>query len=320
VNGMNFCQRVNQNKHPVHLSGYLGYSEGMQTVIVHSGTFHPDDVFAVATLQLHLGKENLEVIRTRNDEIISKGDWVTDVGGVYDADAQRFDHHQNGAPVRENGIPYAAFGLVWKHLGESITGSKDVADSIEERIAQPIDAGDNGVTLYKLNEQAVSPYELYNVVGSFRPVWGSDTTDDAAFLEAVDFARELLLRTIAHARAGEKIKEFAQAGYEAATDKSILVFEDHVDRNSFIKFPDVKVILYPSDDGERGRVWKVSVVPVEFNTFNDRVKFPASWAGLRDQELAQVSGIDGAVFCHKGGWLFVTKTKEGAMEAARQAQ
>jgi uncharacterized UPF0160 family protein len=292
----------------------------MQTVIVHSGNFHPDDVFAVATLQLHLGKENIQVIRTRNEEVISKGDWVADVGGVYDVDTHRFDHHQNGAPVRDNGIPYAAFGLVWKHFGEQVTGSKEVAEAIEERIAQPIDAGDNGVSLYKLNEYAVSPYELYNVVGSFRPVWGSETTDDEAFLKAVDFARELLLRTIAHANAGEKIKAFAQAGYEAAEDKSILAFEDHVDRNSFVKFPEVNVILYPSDDGERGRVWKVGAVPAEYNTFNDRVKFPAAWGGLRDQELEKVSGIDGAIFCHKACWLFVTKTKEGALAAAAQAK
>jgi uncharacterized UPF0160 family protein len=292
----------------------------MQTVIVHSGTFHPDDVFAVATLQLHLGKENIQVIRTRSEDVISKGDWVADVGGVYDVDTQRFDHHQNGAPVRDNGIPYAAFGLVWKHLGESVTGSRAVADSIEERIAQPIDAGDNGVALHTLNELGVSPYELYNVVHSFRPAWDSAVTDDEAFLEAVDFARGLLLRTIAHAKAGEKVKAVAQAGYEAATDKSILVFEDHVDRNSFVRFPDVQAVLYPSDDGERGRVWKVAAVQTEYNTFNYRVKFPAAWAGLRDEELAQVSGIEGAIFCHKGCWLFVTKTKEGALEAARQAK
>jgi len=292
----------------------------MQTVIVHSGTFHPDDVFAVATLQLHLGKENIEVIRTRNDEIISNGDWAVDVGGVYDADAQRFDHHQNGAPVRDNGIPYAAFGLVWKHFGEEVAGSKSVADAIEERIAQPIDAGDNGVALHTLNELGVSPYELYNVVHSFRPAWGSEMTNDEAFLQAVDFARGLLLRTIAHAKAGEKIKAVAQAGYEAAEDKSILIFDDHVDRNSFVKFPDVNAIIYPSDDVERGRVWKVGVVPTEHGTFNDRVKFPVAWAGLRDEELEKVSGIKGAIFCHKASWRFVAKTKEGALEAARQAQ
>jgi uncharacterized UPF0160 family protein len=292
----------------------------MQTVIVHSGSFHPDDVFAVATLQLLEGKEHLTVIRTRDEDTIASADWVLDVGGVYDVEAQRFDHHQNGAPVRENGIPYAAFGLVWKHFGERIAGSQEVADVIEERIAQQIDAGDNGVKLYTLNEYSVSPYELYNVVSSFRPVWGSTKTDDEMFLEAVDFARELLVRAIAHAQAGEQVKAFAQAGYEAAEDKRVLEFTDHVDRNSFVKFPEVEVILYPSDDGERGRVWKVSVVPAEYNTFNDRVKFPAAWGGLRDEELEKVSGIEGAIFCHKACWLFVTKTKEGAWAAAQQAK
>lgn len=304
----------------VHLSYCVRYSGYMQTVIVHSGNFHPDEVFAVATLQLHLGKENIQVIRTRNDEIIAQGDWVADVGGVYDPDSQRFDHHQNGAPVRENGIPYAAFGLVWKHLGESITGSKAIADSIEERIAQPVDAGDNGVKLFTLNEYGVSPYELFSVVISFRPVWGSTTSDDEAFFQAVDFARDLLVRTITHAEAAEKIKEVAQAGYEAAKDKSVLVFEDHVDRHAFVKFPEVNIILYPSDDGERGRVWKASTVPAEYNTFTNRVKFPAAWSGLRDEELEKVSGIEGAIFCHKGCWLIVTKTKEGALEAAAQAK
>jgi len=290
----------------------------MQTVIVHSGTFHPDDVFAVATLQLHLGKENIEVIRTRDEEAISQGDWVADVGGVYDADAQRFDHHQNGAPVRDNGIPYAAFGLVWKHFGEQIAGSKAVADSIEERIAQQIDAGDNGVTLYDLNEHGVSPYELYNVVGSYRPVWGSDTTDDEAFLNAVDFARELLQRTIAHAQSGEKMKALVQVGYETAESKTILVYDESVSRNSFIEFNDVMVVVHPSESEENK--WKAVVIPKGYGTFENRVTFPDAWAGLRDAELEKVSGIAGAVFCHKNNFLFVANSKEAALQAAAQAR
>jgi uncharacterized UPF0160 family protein len=289
----------------------------MQTVIVHSGNFHPDDVFAVATLQLHLGKENVEVIRTRDDEVIQKGDWVVDVGGVFDAVAQRFDHHQNGAPVRENGIPYAAFGLIWRHLGESVAGSKEIADSIEERIAQQIDAGDNGVSLYTLNEYDVSPYELYNVLGTFRPVWGSGTTDDEAFLNAVDFARELLVRTIAHAKAGEEMKQLVQTGYENASEKDILVYENSVSRNSFIEFSDVQVVVHPSESEEHR--WKAVVIPKGYGTFENRVTFPESWAGLRDEELAVVSGIPDAVFCHKNCFLFISKTKESALTAARQA-
>jgi uncharacterized UPF0160 family protein len=291
----------------------------MQTVITHNGSFHPDDVFAVATLQLHLGKEMVEVTRTRDAEVIEKADWVVDVGGVYDVETKRFDHHQNGAPVRDNGIPYAAFGLVWKHLGEAVAGSKDVADSIEERIAQQIDAGDNGITLYKTNEYDVSPYELYNVIGSFKPVWGSDVTDDEAFLQAVDFARELLVRTITHAQAGAKMRELVQAGYESAEDKAILVYEESVNRNSFIEFGEVNVVVHPSETNE-GIRWKAVAIPKSYGTFENRVTFPETWAALRDEELAAVSGISDAVFCHKNCFLFVAKTKAGALAAAKAAQ
>ncbi len=291
----------------------------MQTVVTHSGGFHPDDVFAVATLQLHLGKENVEVIRSRDDEVINQADWVVDVGGVYDVEKQRFDHHQNGAPVRENGIPYAGFGLIWKHVGEQICGSKDIADSIEERIAQPIDAGDNGVRLCEINEHKVSPYELYNVISTFHPERGSDKTNDEAFLEAVAFAYALLQRTIAHSKASEEVKNVVKSTFESAEDKSILLFSESVHRNSLIEYDAVNVIVYPSESAEE-ESWKATVIPKDYGTFENRVAFPEAWAGLKDEELARVSGIPDAVFCHKNVFLFAAKSKEGALAAARQAK
>ena len=38
-----------------------------------------------------------------------------------------------------------------------------------------------------------------------------------------------------------------------------------------------------------------------------------------DEELVKISGIEDAVFCHKGQFLFVSKSKEGAMAAAHKA-
>jgi len=153
----------------------------MQKIITHSGSFHTDDVFAVATLQLHFGIENVEVIRTRDEAIIASGDIVVDVGGVYDAEKQRFDHHQNGAPVRDNGIPYAAFGLIWKHYGEQVAGSSEAAADIERRFVLPIDANDVGVSLYDLNEKNISPITLQDLMSLWRPIWGSVDEADIGF-------------------------------------------------------------------------------------------------------------------------------------------
>lgn len=121
------------------------------TLTTHNGGFHADDVFACATLELILEKEGrpFAVSRSRDPELMAQSDIVFDVGGVYDPAHERFDHHQEGgAGKREDGIPYAAFGLVWKKYGEQLCGSEAVARRIEKHIVEPIDAFDNGIDLF----------------------------------------------------------------------------------------------------------------------------------------------------------------------------
>src|SRR5690606_15027965 len=163
----------------------------MKKVITHSGSFHADDVFSVATLQLHFGVENVEVIRTRDEEIIAAGDIVLDVGGVYDPEKQRFDHHQNGAPVRDNGLPYAAFGLIWKHYGEAVSGGQEVMEEIERRLVLPIDVSDNGISTFDAKREDVSPVLLQDIISMYKPVWGSDEEADQGFLSACELARSI---------------------------------------------------------------------------------------------------------------------------------
>ncbi|MCA9354698.1 MAG: MYG1 family protein [Candidatus Kaiserbacteria bacterium] len=289
----------------------------MQTVVTHDGSFHPDDVLAVATIKILLAEEPIKIIRTRERDEIDKADWVVDVGDRFDPATQRFDHHQNGIPARENGIPYAAFGLVWREYGEQICGSKEISDQIDAQIVQPVDAGDNGIALYELNDRGVAPYELFSVLSAFRPVWGSEHENDAAFAEAVEFAKQLLMRIIAHAQASEAVRQVAESGYQAAEDKELLVFEDPIDRHMFIQYPDVRMVVYPSDTTKKK--WKASTIPTGEVVFESRVDFPKEWGGLRDGALAEVTGIEDAVFCHKNVFLFVAASKESAIKAAKIA-
>ena len=68
----------------------------------HSGKFHADDVFSSALL-LYLNPE-LTILR---------GNRVPDdfEGIVFDIGRGKYDHHQKDSRIRENGVPYAAFGL-----------------------------------------------------------------------------------------------------------------------------------------------------------------------------------------------------------------
>ena len=127
----------------------MSFLKKKKICVTHNGAFHTDDLFATATLSI-LNNGNIKIIRTRDSEVFKKADYVYDVGGDYNPINNIFDHHQRGgAGNRENGIPYSSFGLIWKKYGEKICGSKEVADRVERKIVQPIDANDNGIDILK---------------------------------------------------------------------------------------------------------------------------------------------------------------------------
>ena len=291
----------------------------METVATHSGSFDPDDVLAVATLQLYLGAENIKIIRSRNNEVIEKADWVVDVGGVYDPATRRFDHHQNGVPKRDNGVPYSAFGLLWKEFGVAIASSKEAADYIEKRLVQPIDAADNHVTVCHPTQTGIEAFQFYDVIDALKPVWGSDEDFESQFLNAVDLARVLLLRLISHAKAHQAMEAIIRETYEADEQKAVLEFREPIPRHALVDYKDVQVVVSPvaADDVDH---WLAAVVPVHPRSFQNRAIFPETWAGLVYEELADVSGINGAVFCHKERYIFVAETKEAALKAAHHAR
>ena len=78
----------------------------------HNGTFHCDEALACALLRMtkqfaEAGKFSegllllptcfLDVVRTRDPATLDKCTIVVDVGGVYDPETLRFDHHQSKA-------------------------------------------------------------------------------------------------------------------------------------------------------------------------------------------------------------------------------
>ena len=290
----------------------------MKTVMTHSGNFHADDVFAVAVFQLLLGTENILVVRTRDEAELEKGDYVVDIGGVYDHAAKRYDHHQPGAPVRDNGIPYAAFGLVWKHYGTEICGSEVVTQKIEEKLCVPIDASDNAINIWEPGQFDLRPLEWDDILQTWRADESVGENVDEQFMKAVDIAREYLRRVINRAQKKEEQKKVAIALYETSESKDILVSDEYVPRSIYIDYEDVNIVVFPRvQDGEEG--WVAVAVQITEADYQTRVRFPEAWAGLRDEELAKASGFHDAVFCHKDRYMFIAGSKESAVAAAKQA-
>jgi uncharacterized UPF0160 family protein len=290
----------------------------MITVATHSGPFHADDVFAVAALQLLLGAENMRVVRTRDEVVIAAADYAVDVGEVYDHAQKRYDHHQPGAPVRENGIPYAGFGLMWRHYGAEICGSEAVAAKIELSLCQPIDAGDNAVQIWDVGQYDLEPLVWDSIIKNWRALSYDAVAMDERFLEAVGFARRYLELKIAKEKKKATEKAAAEEFYAAHHGESILVSDTPLSRQWFVPYEEVQVIVSPRDESV-GSDWMAIAVQESEVGFATRVRFPETWAGLLDVDLAKVSGLADAVFCHKDRYMCIFKSRESALTAAQLA-
>lgn len=292
-------------------------------IVTHDGGFHADDVFGVATLLILLGEENVSVTRTRDRSIIEQGDYVLDVGDVYEPEQNRFDHHQGGgAGKRENGIPYASFGLIWKKFGAKLCGNEKIARSIENNVVIPIDAFDNGMHVYKSVFQDIAPYLVQNVFFALEPAWEEKGwTIEEGFNEALMLAKKILRREIIRAQQEEKALKVMQAIYERAEDKRIVVCDDGrlwsrtLLYKYFERLPEVMYFVRRHENG----TWQVAGTVDDHRGFVVRKPFPEAWGGKRGEELAHITGVVDALFCHRGLFMVVARSKEGALQLAQAA-
>ncbi|MFA6095655.1 MAG: MYG1 family protein [Candidatus Paceibacterota bacterium] len=285
-------------------------------IITHNGGFHADDAFAVATLSLlHRGKA--KVIRSREPQDWARGDYVVDVGGEYDPAKKRFDHHQKGgAGTRENGVPYAAFGLVWKEYGAAVSGSADIAARIDKDLVQPIDALDNGVGESQPIIGDVFSYDVSRAVSALNASWRESASDDECFARAVEHARGVIERLIVHITAAIEGAEMVRTAYEKAGDKRIIALDINVPWEEYIGGkPDVIFMVVPRENG----TWGARAIRKDRTSFDNRKSFPEAWAGLRDAELARATGVADALFCHNKRFLAVAGTRTGAIALAQKA-
>src|SRR5690606_37544706 len=124
----------------------------IEFLVTHSGGFHADELLSSVVLTRLFPQAR--IVRSRAPEWIApRADRIVyDVGGAYDVQARIFDHHQRGAPLRDDGQPYSSFGLVWKHYGHDYLAASTVPEahiaaihaSFDASFVLPVDLTDNG--------------------------------------------------------------------------------------------------------------------------------------------------------------------------------
>lgn len=279
--------------------------------ITHSGTMHTDEVFATAFLDLY--KKDIKVIRVSEVPI----DKIASDVLVYDIGRGKYDHHQLDAKLRENGIKYSAFGLLFQDFGRDFLKQENIADVeevfqiLDKELIEGIDAIDNGVF-----PEIKAPYKvklLDDIIKVFNPSYGSNQQENEQFIKAVELAKvilqEILLNIVGKVKAKKIILEKLKN-----TTKDYLELEEYIPyEETILKNEEgnhILFVMYPSNRGGYG----IKTIKKSLEDKTDRMPFPESWAGLEKEKLEAVTGIKGMEFCHSARFLVTCKTKEAAYQ------
>lgn len=272
----------------------------------HDGTFHADEITACALLLLFNLIDEDKIIRTRDLPLLASCEYVCDVGGFYDPGSKLFDHHQ----VDYQG-PLSSAGMILQYLKEIHILSSNEYNFFNQTLVTGVDAHDNG------RDPLIPGYcSFSHVISNFTPI-----RHDCAPEEQNEAFHKALYFTLEHLRRLWDRFNYTQSCREIIADCMVnsnecLMFDQNLPWIDIFfelngaSHPALFVIM-PS-----GSHWKLRGIPP---TYQERMKVrmpqPKHWAGLLNEELKRVSGISGAIFCHKGRFISVWETKEDALKA-----
>jgi uncharacterized UPF0160 family protein len=259
----------------------------------------------------------VELTRTRDSKVLEKLHIVYDVGGGL------FDHHGAEKVYREDKIPYAASGLIWREFGKQVLKFKNsslkeeavesIFQYIDRNLIEGIDALDNGVWI---DTTEIPLMNISSIISGFNPNWKSDKDENEAFDEAVQIASSVLNNIINNRFSVLKARDIVAGAYEKRKTKELLILNKYcpygeslrdLDKNNEVFF-----VIYPKKDG-------YAIQTVRGDNREDKKKLPESWAGKRDEELQKITGVKDAVFCHTGRFIAVAGSLEGIMKMAQLA-
>lgn len=277
-----------------------------RSVGTHDGTFHADEVTACALLLYFGCIDRDKIYRTRDSALLATCEYVCDVGGIYDPDRKLFDHHQASYTGE-----WSSAGMILHYLLETHRIKTEEYNLFQRSLVGGVDAHDNGRAVVLRGYCTFS-----QVISNFTPINYDPTPEEQRqhFMEAVDFVvghLDRLWRRYLYTHSCRQSVEEAMK-----QDRTFLMFDAPVPwLESFFELGgehhSAVFVIMPSAGH-----WKLRGIPPTFEErMKVRVQLPAAWAGLLEDDLERVSGIPGALFCHKERFISVWKTKEAALLA-----
>lgn len=275
---------------------------------IHDGTFHADEVTACALLLLFDLIDQEKIVRTRDPERLALCEYVCDVGGIYAPAAKLFDHHQS---TYQGDLSSA--GMVLHYFKQVGVITPEEFNFFNNTLVLGVDAHDNGRA-----PQQTGYCTFSHVIANFNPIaYESDVAAlESAFQEALSFAsghvRRLYGRYMYNRECGKTVRKVMEK------HKVCLFFDQAISwLDSFFaldgKHHPALFVIMPAQGH-----WKLRGIPPDYERrMQVRLPLPQEWAGLLGNELKRVSGIEGAIFCHKGRFTSVWETQQDAVQALK---
>lgn len=282
----------------------------MKTIITHDGVFHADEIFSIAYISIVLDMD-VNVIRSRNPNEFIDADFVIDVGGKFD-NVKFFDHHYRGFnEFHKNGIKKSSFGLIVdffaftkKYKTNPFFYDFKFVNKFKSKIVYSIDAYDNGEKpydeMYEITPRFF-PYTITNAIFSFN-------NQEDGFDNALTFATIILQNIID----GYK-KDFREEGIiidtlnNVGNTRNYAIFDKYYNWTNIAKrqtYSHIHHIIF-----KEHKVYKAIALSNTQNIL--KYPFPEEWAGLTNNELSNIAGIDDCVFVHNKRFIAVNKTLDG---------
>lgn len=285
--------------------------------VTHSGVFHADEVMASVILkQLY---DDVEIIRSRDPKDFEEADIVFDVGNG------EYDHHSDQKEYRDNGVPYAACGLIWREFGPKLIKklapnlSNDLVEeifrSVDGSIIESIDATDNGFFVEKSEIHIPTVDQL---VKGFNPIWNADFDVEVQFNKAIDFCTPILMNTLNMEFAMIEAEKMVKNSLKNRENENILVLDKFCPWKRHLGNYDeegsiIYVIFKDLVNGYR-------VQAVQEADSRESIKpFPMEWAGKDVEVINELVNIDDAIFVHPAGFIAGAGSLNSAMKMAELA-
>ncbi|XP_053693612.1 MYG1 protein [Sabethes cyaneus] len=319
----------------------------------HDGIFHCDELLACFMLQQLPRYANAKIQRTRDAKQLEQCDIVVDVGAVFDPEKNRFDHHQASFQETLNSlrpeikvkraIRLSSAGLIYTYFGEEVirqvltknsvpTPSDDLIRGVYRKLYDnmiaELDAIDNGVPMFDGEPKYTINSHLSGRVARFNPAWNEEASDadvikrfeQAKAYVGKEFVDSVLYYSVSWWPARDLVASAVKNRLNIHSSGAILELErfcpwkDHLyeleDEYNIVGL--CKYVIYYNKEND----WRVICVPLQPASFVCRKFLAAPWRGVRDEELATISGIEGSKFCHQTGFIGGNTTREGALRMA----